>query len=464
MNSFFSRRCDKAFTPTGLPITSTVLGCNSNYNFMMISSLFRLKSQQPRFFALLLVTGTSALSTDTYISSLPAVETSLRTSSAVTQLTMTAFMAGMAVGQLSSGPVSDARGRRHMILVACVVFTLMSGLCALASAGWLLVGERAGQGIAAGTGVAVGRAVVNDWHRGPAAAATFGALSAVSLILPVVAPAVGSALVTVGDWRTIFWFLAAVGVVMTVGAVVGLPETLPPSRRHPGGFAQLRLRTLDLLRDRRFAVPVLLQCLTVGGFFVYIGGSSLVLQEGLGVSRAQYTLVFTTNAAAMVTTSALFRLLVMRTGPAVLRRCAAAVQTAAVVLLLVACVVAPDHRPSLMVVWVALAAMTAGLGMYFPANASIAQQAGRRYAGTASALSGGLPFLVGALTTPLTGALGGETVLTMATYMVVFFGLAAIWAVLLRDGSSVYDDETGPARLDGDQLSPGTVSAAQGTG
>ncbi len=404
----------------------------------MISPL-SIRVARPWFPALLLVTGTSALSTDTYISSLPDVQASLRTSSSLTQFTMTTFIAGLAIGQLLSGPISDARGRRRIVVGACAVFTVMSALCAMASTGWLLVGERAVQGLAAGACVAVGRAVVNDTYRGRAAAATFGTLSAVSLTAPVIAPALGGLLVTFGDWRTVFWFLAVVGVAMTVAAIYGLPETLPPARRQPGGLSQLHHRTRDLLTDRRFAAPVAIQCLTVAGFFVYIGGSSFVLQDGVGISQREYTVVFMTNAVAMVTSSVLFRVLVMRTGPVLLRRWAVVIQTTAVATLFLACLVAPGHQPPLAVVWVALAGMTFGLGSYLPANASIAQQAGRRYAGTASALGGGLPFLSGSLTTPLTGALGHQTVFTMATCMAIFFALAATAACALRDATPADD-------------------------
>lgn len=406
-----------------------------------ISSLLRARVARPRLAALLLVTGTSALSTDTYLAALPQVQHSLRTSSSVAQLTVTAFLGGLAAGQLISGPVSDARGRRRMIVGACLVFTAMSVLCGLAPTGWLLVLERTVQGLAAGTSIAVGRAVVNDCYHGRSAAATFGTLSAVSLIAPVVAPAIGGVLLSFGTWRTVFWFLAAVGVAMTLGATLGLPESLPPERRHPGGLAQLAHRAHSLLTDRRFAAPVLVQCLTVAGFFVYIGGSSFVLQQGLGISRQQYTVVFTVNALAMVAASWLFRLSVMRLGPVVLRRAAVIVQTTAVAALFTSVIAVPDHRPPLVLVWVCLAFMTAGLGCYLPANSAIAQYAGRRFSGTASALGGGLPFLVGAATTPLTGALGSQTVLTMATCMVVPFLFAATAAYLLRGAAVEPADE-----------------------
>jgi DHA1 family bicyclomycin/chloramphenicol resistance-like MFS transporter len=382
--------------------------------------------------ALVLITGTSALSTDTYIAALPEVQCSLGTSSSIAQLTMTTCIAGMAVGQLITGPISDARGRRSLIVLATVVFATMSVLCAVATTGWSLILARGIQGIACGAAAAVGRAVVTDTFAGREAAAKFGTLSAISLIAPVLGPAVGGALLTFGDWRTIFWFLAVVGVAMIVGAVLGLPETLPARLRHPGGFTQLYARARGLLADRAFADPVLVQCMTTGGFFVYIGGSSFVLQQDVGISQRLYTIVFAVNAVAMMLSSVTFRLLVMRFGPFTLRRCAMVLQTLAVSGLFASTVLSPHGRPPLAVIWACLSCMTLGLGSYLPANSSITQLAGRHVAGTASALGGGIPFLVGALMTPMTGVIGAQTVRTMATAMFVFFALAAITAVRQR--------------------------------
>ena len=164
----------------------------------------RLVSRRPWLLSLILVTGVGPLATDTYISSLPEVRATLDTTSTVAQLTLTFFIAGMAIGQLLSGPVSDSRGRRSLILASSSMFTLMSLLCAMAPTGPALVVERAVQGLVAGTGVAVGRAVVTDRYVGARAAAAYGTLTSASLIGPVVAPAVGGALLAVGDWRTIF--------------------------------------------------------------------------------------------------------------------------------------------------------------------------------------------------------------------------------------------------------------------
>lgn len=387
---------------------------------------------RPSFVALVLITGTTALSTDTYIAALPQIETTLGTSAIVSQLTMTACIAGMAIGGLLGGPISDARGRRNLIVASTIVFSAMSVLCALAPSGWLLVVERAAQGMACGAASGIGRAVVTDSSAGRLAAARFGSLAAVSLVAPVVGPVIGGGLLRLGDWRLVFWFLAIVGAAMIVAALYGLPETLPVADRRPGGIRQMGLRAQELLADPLFRNPVLVQCVTTGGFFIYIGGSSFVLQHDLGISQQAYALVFAVNAGAMMTSSVVYRLLVMRTGPHLLRNVAVVVQTVPVSALFVATLTSHDHRPPLAAVWICLSGMTLGLGTYLPSNSPIVQILGRRYGGTASALGGGLPFLVGALMTPLTGLLGQQSVMAMSAAMVAFFAVAAIGAVLMQ--------------------------------
>lgn len=389
---------------------------------------------RPSFVALVLITGTSALSTDTYVAALPQIQTDLGTTAVITQLTMTACIAGMATGQLLAGPYSDSHGRRRLIVASTLVFLLMSALCAVAPSGPLLIAERALQGMATGAAAGIGRAVVTDSSHGRVAAARFGTLSAVGLVAPVIGPVIGGGLLRYGSWRTVFWFLALVGLAMSVAALYGLPETLPVERRHPGGLRQMGLRTRELLADPQFRRPVIVQCLTIGGFFVYIGGSSFVLQHDLGISEQQYAFLFAVNALAMMSSSVVYRLLVMRFGPVALRRVAVVIHTTAVSTLFVVTLVTAGHRPPLWVVWACLSCMTLGLGTYLPSNAAIVQNIGRRYGGTASALGGGLPFLTGALMTPLTGLMGQQTVMAMASAMAGFFVLAAVGGAAFRLG------------------------------
>lgn len=384
--------------------------------------------RRPSLLALALVTGIGPFATDTYLAALPQVREALSTSSAGAQLTITGFVVGLAVGQLVAGPVSDGRGRRRVVVLSATAFTAVSLVCAFAPSAPVLVALRVLQGLVAGAGVAVGRAVISDSHEGPAAAKAFGTLAAITLLAPVIAPAVGGLVLEVADWRAVFGLMTALGALMLGAALVGVPETLPPQDRQRGGLRALGARVVDLARDRAFAHPVAVQCLATAGFFVYIGGSSIVLQGSLGLSSGTYSLVFATNAAAMALTSLAFRLTVVRLGARTLRR-AGLLTSSAGALSLLAVEIASRTGAPLGAVWPLLTVVVAGMGLTLPASTVLAQEAGRRSAGTASSLLGGSGFLVGAAVTPLTGLVGDESVLTMASLMVPGFVVATALAL-----------------------------------
>ncbi|MGQ7296161.1 Bcr/CflA family efflux MFS transporter [Quadrisphaera sp. KR29] len=387
--------------------------------------------RRPSLLALALVTGIGPFATDTYLAALPQVREALATSSAGAQLTITGFIVGLAVGQLVAGPVSDGRGRRGVVVGSAAAFTAVSLLCVLAPSAPLLVVLRVLQGLVAGAGVAVGRAVVSDSHDGPAAAKAFGTLAAITLLAPVIAPAAGGLVLQVADWRAVFGLMGALGALMLGAALVGVPETLPRERRQPGGLRALGARVADLARDRRFVHPVVVQCLATAGFFVYIGGSSIVLQDALGLSSGTYSLVFATNAAAMAATSLAFRLTVTRLGARALRQVGLLTSTAGALALLAVAATAAGRGQEvpLGAVWPLLTVVVAGMGLTLPASTVLAQEAGRRSAGTASSLLGGSGFLVGAAVTPLTGLVGDESVLAMAALMVPGFAVATLVAL-----------------------------------
>src|SRR5829696_5003519 len=219
----------------------------------------------PSTAALVLVTGVGPFGTDTYIAALPELRSSLGTSATVAELTLTTFIAGLAAGQLLLGAVSDGTGRRRLLLAGTAVFTVLSAVCALAPNAGVLLAARLGQGVAAGGGVVVGRAVVTDTHRGPAAAAKFGTLASITFLGPVLAPVVGGLVLAVGTWRTVFAVLTALGVLMSAAVLLGLPETLPPRSRQQPGWRDTAARMADLLRDWSFMKHVSVYCLSAAG-------------------------------------------------------------------------------------------------------------------------------------------------------------------------------------------------------
>ncbi|GAA4953530.1 multidrug effflux MFS transporter [Actinoplanes utahensis] len=393
-------------------------------------------TRRPALIALILVMGVGPFATDTYIAGLPELQRSLHTSATVAQLTLTAFIVGMAAGQFLLGPLSDAYGRRRLLIACSVAFAVLSAVCGLSPDGVLLVAARLVQGAVAGGGVALGRAVVTDTHHGARAAATFGLISSFTFLGPIIAPAVGGVILAHSTWRAVFAALTLLGVLMAVAVVCGVPETLPPARRHPAGLRSLGVRMAGLLRDWGFMRHVALQCLASAGFFTYIGGSAFVLRSVYDISATRYTVVFATNAAAMALFSLLFRLLVVRAGAVRLRAIGITVSTVGAAGLLVVALAGAPAVP-LAVPWALLCAVVGGMGFAIPAATALAQEAGRRSAGTASALQGGLTFVTAAAVTPLTGVFGYDTLVPMAVAMSVFFAAAFIlmWVITVREAS-----------------------------
>jgi DHA1 family bicyclomycin/chloramphenicol resistance-like MFS transporter len=377
-----------------------------------------------------IVTGVGPLALDTYIPALPAMPRSLHSTAAVIQLTVTAYIIGMALGQLIAGPLSDARGRRAYLLGCTADFTVLCAVCALAPTAGLLILARLALGLVAGGGIAVGRAVVSDHYRGEAAATRFGTLSSINLIGPVIAPVIGSVILTFGSWRSVFWALVGFGVLMVLAVLFRMPETLPVSERHPGGLAATLNRMSDLLGDKPFMRHVIIGCLSTAGFFVYIGGGSFVLQSVYGISQSTYAAVFAVNALAMVSASITFRLLVRRVGPHRLRAIGQCLAVTGGSLLLVLALLGVHRVPSVIPAWALLSCLTAGMGLINPACTTLAQQAGDRARGTAAALQGGGAFLIGALVTPLTGALGVTSLVPMAALMAGFMICAGLFTLV----------------------------------
>jgi DHA1 family bicyclomycin/chloramphenicol resistance-like MFS transporter len=216
---------------------------------------------------------------------------------------------------------------------------------------------------------------------------------------------------------------------MFVAVLLGVPETLRTAGGTPdavatpadGGLAATVHRMADLLRDGAFMRVVAVQCLATAGFFVYIGGSSFVLETVYGLSPGMYATLFAVNAFALVVSSGIVRVLVGRVPVPLLRSVGLGLALTGAGVLATSAVLAAPAAPPLLLVWGALTTVVGGMGFVIPTTTALAQEAGRRAPGTASALQGGLAFLAGAAVTPLTGLVGYRSVVPMGVLMAVFF-------------------------------------------
>src|SRR3954451_5116430 len=214
------------------------------------------------------------LSIDMYLPAFPDLARSFGTSASQVQLTLTACVAGLAVGQLIIGPVSDRLGRRGPLIAAMSTYAVASLLCSLAPSAVVLMALRFVQGLAGAGGIVIARAVVRDLHSGDAAVRLFSSLMLVTGLAPILAPLVGGQVLAVSSWKGIFVVLTVVSALIAIAVALGLRETLEPERRSAHGLAQTLATMRRLLRDRWFLGHGLASGMAFGALFAYISGSS----------------------------------------------------------------------------------------------------------------------------------------------------------------------------------------------
>jgi len=364
------------------------------------------------------------LSIDMYLPAFPEIARSLETSASSVQLTLTACVAGLALGQLLIGPLSDRYGRRTPLIAAMSVYAVASVLCALAPNVLALTGLRFVQGLAGAGGVVIARAVVRDLHSGAAAVRLFSSLMLVTGLAPILAPLAGAQVLNHTSWRGIFWVLTVLSALIALLVTFGLRETLPKARRSSRGLAET-LRTMRaLLRDRWFVGHGLAGGLGFGALFAYISGSSFVLQGIYGVSPQLYSVLFAMNGLGLIAGSQVNARLVGRFGPAYLLRAGlVAIAVSASALLVVVSV----GGLGVVAVLVPMFVIVSSLAFVLPNSTALALNDHAAVAGTASALLGMGQFVIGAAVAPLVGAAGTESAVPMAAIMTVV-ALAALVA------------------------------------
>ncbi|MET9819062.1 multidrug effflux MFS transporter [Streptomyces sp. NPDC006355] len=382
----------------------------------------------PTLAALALAYAVAPLATDMYLPAFPRMMHDLRTGATGVQLTLTAFMTGLAVGQLVIGPLSDRWGRRRPMLAGTAVSVLAGLLCALAPSLELLVAARFVQGFSGAAGIVIGRAVVSDRAAGGGTARSFGILMITGGVAPVVAPLVGGALVGPLGWRGIFLVLAGLAALMFAGVFLLVPESLPLPLRHGGGLAAT-FRTLRALpADRYFTGYASAYGFGFGVLFAYIAASPFVFQNFYGLSKGTYAVVFAVNAFGFTATSAVNRRLVGRFGPRPLLRVGLTVMVSCCALL---CALTSTDRLPLGAAAGLIFGSASSLGLVAANATALATARAPHAAGSASAVLGALQFGLAALVAPLVGLSGEGTPLPMAMAMLASAGVACLGGLLL---------------------------------
>lgn len=367
-------------------------------------------------------TAFAPLSIDMYLPALPTMTGELHSDEATLQLTLTAFIIGLAAGQLVVGPLSDAVGRRKPLLAGLAVYVVASVLCALSPSADLLIASRALQALGAAGGIVIARASVRDLFSGTAMTRFFSMLMLVTGLAPILAPVLGGQLLMLTSWRGVFVALTVFGALLLMVVTVALPEPLPVSRRTPARMVST-LRTYGrLLTDRSFISYALAASLLFAGMFAYISGSSFVLQDMYGLSPQQYSVVFGVGGIGIVIVGQINGRIVGRFAERRLLTVGLVTATVAGAGVLLAL----TFEVGLAGLLVPLFVLISCIGLVMPNATSLALSGHPRTAGSASALQGVLQFVIGGLATPLVGLAGGNPAIAMGSVMATFSALALI--------------------------------------
>lgn len=383
----------------------------------------------PLLMALALLSASAPFAIDMYLPALPDIVRDLDTTQPMVQLTLSAFLAGLAIGQLVIGPLSDALGRHRLMLVGTVIALAAAVFAALAPTVEMLILARLIQGLGSGAAIVLSRAVVPDLAVGEAAARAFALLMTIQGVAPILAPVLGGVLAEPIGWRGLFWVLAGLAALQVVVVLTVIPESRPPEERSPATVRGVLGNYAFVLASPGYRGYLVTFAAAFSAMFCYISASPLVMQEQLGMSVRGYATMFAVNGVGIIGGSLVNARLIGRVRTERLLLGALTVQVTATLALLAATALYPYKWLIMTLLFVIIAQISIVMGNTTALGTGLV----RERAGSASALMGFAQFGIAGLVSPLMG-LGDDPGVTMA------LGMTACFLVAL--GAAVYATRT----------------------
>jgi MFS transporter, DHA1 family, multidrug resistance protein len=361
------------------------------------------------------------ISLDLYLPVLPALTVELLSATSTAQLTITACLLGLGLGQLIAGPLSDRFGRRRPLLAGVMAYVVTSALCAVSPTVETLIAARFVQGLAGAVGIVIAHAAGRDLYTGPRLVRYYGRLTVLAGLAAIVGPVIGGQLASVTDWRGLFVFLAAIGVAILATTTVVFRETLPRERRATGELTHMARDLRRLLTDRVFLGAVLVSGFVSAALFAYLAGATYVLQGIYRLSPQEYSFTFGLNSLGFM----VFGYLGGRLGERWSANGALASGLAMCALGATGLLVTAVVQLPLTAVILSLLTMVSGVAVTSAPATSLAMADHPNLAGTASSLLGVARFALGGLAAPLVGLGGPDTAVPLGLVTIASAALAA---------------------------------------
>jgi MFS transporter, DHA1 family, multidrug resistance protein len=234
----------------------------------------------------------SPFSIDTFFPAFHAMEVALKVDSWQLQQVLTAYMLPFAFASLFHGPLSDAFGRRKVMIGGMALYTVGSIGCTFAPNYEFLIAARILQGATAGVGVVIGRAVIRDLYEGPRAQKLMSATTMIFSVAPAIAPIIGGWVHVAFGWRAVFAVMVLIGMIFAFSAWWRLPETLPPAARIPFSARNLASTSWTVLRHREFLLLALAAAVNFGSLACYIGSAPTIVEKHWHLGETSYWQLF----------------------------------------------------------------------------------------------------------------------------------------------------------------------------
>lgn len=373
----------------------------------------------------LILGGMSALgplSIDMYLPSFPNVAQDLGIAASHIQYTLSSYFLGLAIGQLSYGPISDRMGRKKPLYFGMAIYVFASVLCAFAMNLESLVVGRFLQAIGGSASMVIGRAIVRDRFNEKDSVKIFSLLMLVMGAAPILAPTLGGAMMEFTTWRSIFYFLAAYGT-FCIYLTARLDETLSEENVSRRSFGEVIRQYSQLIRHRHLMAYTMTSSICMGAMFGYIAGSPLIFLDRFHIDQRHFGMFFGLNALGVITTSQFNRKLINRYSSVQILNVALlvmAVSSGALLFLDRAGYLSFYSYIFLLFV------MVAPLGLVFPNSTAMAMEPMGKSAGTASALMGTLQFGMGAMSTFAVGSIYNGSTIPINALIFVFAMIALL--------------------------------------
>jgi DHA1 family bicyclomycin/chloramphenicol resistance-like MFS transporter len=374
------------------------------------------------------LTAFGPFSTDMYLPSFTVMARDMNASQAAVQATLSAFLIGLAAGQLVLGPLSDRYGRRLPLIAGIVLYIAAALACALAPNIETLWVARFFQSLGVCAMIVVSRATVRDFYSGAEGAHFLSMLMLVLGFAPMIGPPIGAFILEEYGWRGIFYLHAVLGALVLTMVLLVFPESLPKSRRARGGILGVLKGYVTLLQDRHYIVPTIAGDLVFAGLFAFLAGGPFVLASVYGLEPQHFAFVFSFNAFGFLLGTQINARLVRRYGPAKMLTVGLLLYGLAAIALLFNTLTGFGGLAGV-VVPLFLLFLSVGAA---PANAlALAQEHYPHMAGSAAALFGSIQFGIGAISGILVGLLHDGTAVPMAGIIVAAAAIALTVNLLL---------------------------------